>query len=112
VRRLPGVGERDREPWWLDLEMHALPRGFDLDGRDLSWKVHGHCSHPRVPTWVFFSGRGDMTTLRAAQTVCAGCPVKRQCLEFALATNALGVWAGTTEQYRQPLRRRRGGLPG
>jgi WhiB family transcriptional regulator, redox-sensing transcriptional regulator len=92
--------------------MHALPRGFDLDGRDLSWKAQGRCNDSQVPTWVFFPVRGDMRTLRAAQRVCAGCPVKRQCLEFALATNALGVWAGTTEQYRQPLRRRRGGLPG
>jgi hypothetical protein len=41
VHRLPDVGERDREPWRLDLEMHALPRGFDLDSQDLSRKAGG-----------------------------------------------------------------------
>jgi len=46
-----------------------------------------------------------------AQRGCAGCPVKRECLEFALATKARGIWGGTTEQQRQSMQGRRGGLP-
>lgn len=37
-----------------------------------------------------------------AKAVCARCPVRRQCLQFALATRqAHGVWGGTTEEERR-----------
>ena len=37
-----------------------------------------------------------------AKEVCAQCPVRRQCLQFALATHQMhGVWGGTTEEERQ-----------
>ena len=37
-----------------------------------------------------------------AKAVCAGCGVRRQCLQFALSTHQLhGVWGGTTEEERQ-----------
>ncbi len=33
-----------------------------------------------------------------AKAVCAGCQVRRECLQYALATRQLhGVWGGTTE---------------
>lgn len=42
-----------------------------------------------------------------AKALCAGCPVRRQCLQFALATRQLhGVWGGTTEDERLPHVRR------
>lgn len=47
-------------------------------------------------------GRGESDVARA-KAVCAGCRVRRQCLQFALATRQLhGVWGGTTEEERQP----------
>jgi WhiB family transcriptional regulator, redox-sensing transcriptional regulator len=43
---------------------------------------------------------------RRAQAVCARCPVRAQCLDFALATEqATGVWGGTTETERRDLSR-------
>jgi WhiB family redox-sensing transcriptional regulator len=37
-----------------------------------------------------------------AKAVCASCRVRRQCLQFALATRqAHGVWGGTTEEERR-----------
>jgi WhiB family transcriptional regulator, redox-sensing transcriptional regulator len=46
-------------------------------------------------------GPGEAEVARAKE-VCAGCEVRRQCLQFALATRQLhGVWGGTTEQERQ-----------
>jgi WhiB family redox-sensing transcriptional regulator len=37
-----------------------------------------------------------------AKEVCAACRVRRQCLQFALATRQMhGVWGGTTEDERQ-----------
>jgi WhiB family transcriptional regulator, redox-sensing transcriptional regulator len=37
-----------------------------------------------------------------AKTVCGSCQVRRQCLQFALATHQMyGVWGGTTEEERR-----------
>lgn len=44
----------------------------------------------------------------AAKRVCAGCSVRDECLEFALATNQdAGVWGGLNEDERRTLRRQR-----
>ena len=49
-------------------------------------------------------GAGDIDRAKA---VCAGCRVRRQCLQYALATHQVhGVWGGTTEDERQLHARR------
>jgi WhiB family transcriptional regulator, redox-sensing transcriptional regulator len=48
-------------------------------------------------------GRAEV---RQAKAVCAGCPVREQCLEFALGTGQeFGVWGGYDEDERRVLRR-------
>jgi WhiB family redox-sensing transcriptional regulator len=43
-----------------------------------------------------------------AKTICAGCGVRRECLDFALAHDqAYGIWGGTTPEDRQRDRRRK-----
>ncbi|MGH8896249.1 MAG: WhiB family transcriptional regulator [Egibacteraceae bacterium] len=43
-----------------------------------------------------------------AKTVCAGCPVGDECLEWALATGQHdGIWGGLGEDERRTLRRSR-----
>ena len=43
---------------------------------------------------LFFPDRAG-TDISAAQAICAGCPVRAECHEFAEATNQVyGVWAG------------------
>lgn len=37
---------------------------------------------------------------RVALRVCAACPVRVDCLQDAYATDAYGVWGGTTERQR------------
>jgi WhiB family transcriptional regulator, redox-sensing transcriptional regulator len=45
--------------------------------------------------------------LAEAKAVCAACRVRRQCLQYALATHQLhGVWGGTSEDERQARARR------
>jgi WhiB family redox-sensing transcriptional regulator len=47
---------------------------------------------------------------KAALKLCARCPVRRICLEHALAVpERFGVWGGTTELERRISRRRRAG---
>jgi len=42
-----------------------------------------------------------------AKAVCAGCPVQRDCLRYALAADPLqGVWGGMSEEERRLLRQR------
>jgi WhiB family transcriptional regulator, redox-sensing transcriptional regulator len=41
-----------------------------------------------------------------AREVCDQCPVKTECLEFALETNQdSGIWGGTSEEERRTIRR-------
>ena len=43
-----------------------------------------------------------------AKTMCQACPVRRQCLEWAITREEFGVWGGTTARERAALRRQRG----
>jgi WhiB family redox-sensing transcriptional regulator len=46
--------------------------------------------------------------INTAKQLCARCPVKIDCLEFALQTNQeYGVWGGMSEEERRMLRRSR-----
>ncbi len=54
---------------------------------------------------MFFPGRGE--SARPARQVCAACPVRQQCLDYAI-TNRIGhgIWGGLTERERRALRSR------
>jgi WhiB family redox-sensing transcriptional regulator len=56
----------------------------------------------------FLANRGR--TYRQARAICAGCPVRTKCLDFAVAggRDVMGYWGGTSERQRQWLRARRG----
>ena len=46
--------------------------------------------------------------IAAAKAVCEACPVKAECLDFALETNQdSGVWGGASEEERRQIRRTR-----
>ena len=52
---------------------------------------------------VFFPDRGE--SAEAARQVCAACPVRQPCLDYAI-TNRIthGIWGGLTERERRALR--------
>jgi hypothetical protein len=54
---------------------------------------------------VFFPERGE--SAGPARRVCAACPVRQPCLEYAI-TNRIthGIWGGLTERERRALRSR------
>ena len=56
---------------------------------------------------LFFPVSGSASNLpqvAEAKAICARCPVRRQCLAFALRTVQLyGIWGGMTEEERYPL---------
>jgi WhiB family transcriptional regulator, redox-sensing transcriptional regulator len=71
---------------------------------DIEWRDGAACRG--LDTNVFF----PLTDEEAdeAKAICAACPVREECLEFALLTRQDdGVWGGLTETERRRLRRRR-----
>lgn len=63
---------------------------------DMSWQDHAACLG-RDPAMFFPTERGEggADLLRQAQEMCAGCVVRCQCLEFAVANRETsGVWGG------------------
>lgn len=61
------------------------------------------CGEPDDPE-LFFPHESDPAD--EAKAVCAVCPVRRECLAFALTHQVEGVWGGTTTAERRSLRRR------
>lgn len=69
-----------------------------------AWMADGNCVG--LDPERFFPGRGAST--RPARAVCHGCPVREECLEFAMATGEKeGVWGGRSERERRRLRTKR-----
>lgn len=73
--------------------------------RDYDWRDESSCS--TVDPELFFpSGPGGLSAMqeRNAKTVCGNCPVRRECLEYALESGQhVGVWGGLSEAERRGL---------
>lgn len=68
------------------------------------WQTRANCLG--VDPDLFFPERGAST--REAKSVCAGCEVKPECLEYALSNGEkFGIWGGLSERERRRLRRQR-----
>ena len=84
VRPSPGVSDHDLAPAWQQ----------DAECANYAGEVD------------FFPARGE--SLRDAKAVCTICPVRTECLEFAMRLKvAHGVWGGLSERERRSLRRER-----
>jgi WhiB family transcriptional regulator, redox-sensing transcriptional regulator len=54
---------------------------------------------------AFFPEKGGST--REAKRVCTTCPVRAECLEYALGNDErFGIWGGLSERERRRLKRR------
>ncbi len=68
------------------------------------WMVEGNCRHADSSTFFPNDGVG----VQVARDICATCPVKTPCLEYALRNRiAHGVWGGASERERRRIARRR-----
>jgi WhiB family redox-sensing transcriptional regulator len=68
------------------------------------WRLDAACRD--LDTAVFFPDTDEESA--RAKAICAGCPVRDACLDFALVTRQDdGVWGGLDENERRRLRRRR-----
>ena len=65
------------------------------------WRERAACRG--IDLEVFFPGRGE--TAGPARQVCAACPVRQPCLDYAITNRiAYGIWGGLTERERRALR--------
>ena len=71
------------------------------------WQLHGRCRG--LDSELFFHPDGDRGPTRsarerAAQAICADCPVIAECARQALASREpYGVWGGLTESDRDEI---------
>ena len=71
-----------------------------------SWRKLAACRSAE-PDLFFPAVPSDLTSGQAerAKALCRACPVRRECLQFALATRqSYGVWGGMTELERRVAR--------
>jgi WhiB family redox-sensing transcriptional regulator len=85
-----------------------LASSLTLANADYSWRRGAICrdTDPNLFFPVGTTGFALMQIERAKQ-VCSECPVRVDCLDYALETNQdSGIWGGTSEEERRVLRRR------
>ena len=64
----------------------------------------GNCADK--PPSLFFPSDG--VGVDVARRICADCPVKSECLEYALANGEkFGIWGGLSERERRRILKRR-----
>ena len=79
--------------------------------RDANWRRRAHCLDLYDPEVFFPAERENQITRarreRRARAICTDCPVRAQCLDYALELGdaAHGVWAGTSDTERRTLAR-------
>jgi WhiB family redox-sensing transcriptional regulator len=68
---------------------------------DADWRDAALCAQADPDLWFPPKGR----VAREAKRICLGCPVRRQCLEEALALGETdGIWGGLTPRQRHVLK--------
>ncbi|AIJ20650.1 WhiB family transcriptional regulator [Amycolatopsis methanolica] len=84
---------------------------FGLTPEDLAWHEHAACRGTDPDAFFPEPGPGAAELTAAAKRVCAVCPVRAACAEWASTHDEeFGIWGGQTEQER-PRRHRRPQTP-
>ena len=92
----------DRQRSHLDPVAPTAPQ--DDDPNPKTWKDKANCYGS--DTGVFYPSND--ASVDVPKRVCGDCPVKVECLEFALSNNEVfGVWGGTSERERRRIKRSR-----
>jgi WhiB family transcriptional regulator, redox-sensing transcriptional regulator len=86
--------------------VRTFSRTFDWD--DAAWRKEAACRNSRPELFFPVGSTGvAVDEINSAKEVCQACPVREQCLQFALLTNQeSGIWGGTSEDERRRLRKR------
>ena len=94
----------------MQIMLPALAGGADVIDIDLlrpHWMQEAACRGQGFDTWFPSDDVGEQAD--AARRVCAACPVRHECLDYALEWSIRhGLWGGLTPKERAALKRRRG----
>ncbi|MGW4234546.1 WhiB family transcriptional regulator [Streptomyces sp. NPDC004980] len=73
-----------------------------------NWRMHAACRDEDPDLFFPIGSTGPaLVQTEDAKAVCATCPVREQCLEWALENGQdSGVWGGLGESERRALKRR------
>lgn len=82
------------------IETAEVPRCSETDP-EMFYPQETNMTNPDGTVKYRYSPREE----RMAKNICAGCPLKQPCLEFALMNGEIGIWGGTTEWDRRRLRK-------
>lgn len=79
----------------------------------VDWRAAGACLHADPDLFFPISASGRARAqIRQAKAICAGCPVRQECLEFAKENEPIqGIWGGTTQEERHKALRQRRAIP-
>ena len=87
--------------------MSILASALALGNADYTWRRHATCrdTDPELFFPVGTTGQA-LQQIAKAKSVCCECPVKIECLQFAMETNQdTGIWGGLSEEERRQIRR-------
>lgn len=80
------------QPWFIE-----------TPAPDQAWAARGACRDHDPGLW--FAEESDTAQRQQAETICRGCPVATECLDYALAVPRLqGIWGATTPRQRTRIR--------
>jgi WhiB family redox-sensing transcriptional regulator len=69
-----------------------------------AWHQHGACRG--ADPSLFFPEQGE--SVKEAKAVCARCPVRADCLDYAMENHeVVGIWGGLSARERRQLSRTR-----
>lgn len=83
-----------------------MTRGDPL--KDAAWMDRAACRGMPVNAFFPSSNESNSEPSIEAITTCRRCPVRQQCLDYAMVGGEKhGIWGGTTERERRKLLRQR-----
>lgn len=94
------------------MTLRSAPSGINIP----TFINDGSPSCAQVDPELFFPQEVDLGTNKivavyrdasAAKEICYSCPLIADCLEYALKSQEIGIWGGTTERQRDKMRKRR-----
>jgi WhiB family transcriptional regulator, redox-sensing transcriptional regulator len=84
-----------------------LASSLALANADYTWRSQAICRDTDPDLFFPIGTTGQaLVQIDRAKEVCDMCPVKSECLEYALETNQdSGIWGGLDEEQRRNIRR-------
>jgi WhiB family redox-sensing transcriptional regulator len=84
-----------------------LASSLTLANADYSWRRDAICRDTDPDLFFPVGTTGNaLVQIDRAKEVCGQCPVKVDCLDYALETNQdSGIWGGLDEEQRRTIRR-------